>query len=118
MCEFCAKHGDGGKWYFQAKNYSEDLASDLRRVRTTAKVMAYFQDGLAKDLSQVESSFPRLPQVGRQLLGSLISRRYKKEHFGQVVPIEDVEAIFGMVNSIVRVPCVCRAVTVLSLIHI
>lgn len=48
----------------------------------------------------------------KYLVGSLVSRRHKKEHFGQVVPIEDVEAIFGIVNSIVRVPCVCRRVTV------
>ena len=31
MCEFCHKHGEGKKWYLQAKNYSEDLLSDLRR---------------------------------------------------------------------------------------
>jgi Pyruvate/2-oxoacid:ferredoxin oxidoreductase delta subunit len=32
----------------------------------------------------------------------------KKNHFGQVVPIEDIERIFGFVNSIVRVACMCR----------
>ena len=31
MCEFCHKHGEGEKWYLQAKNYSEDLLSDLKR---------------------------------------------------------------------------------------
>ena len=31
MCEFCIKHGEGKKWYLQAKNYAEDLLSDLRR---------------------------------------------------------------------------------------
>ena len=29
MCEFCLKHGEGEKWYLQAKNYSDDLFSDL-----------------------------------------------------------------------------------------
>ena len=33
MCEFCLKHGEGEKWYLQAKNYSEDLLSDLRRLK-------------------------------------------------------------------------------------
>jgi Pyruvate/2-oxoacid:ferredoxin oxidoreductase delta subunit len=32
----------------------------------------------------------------------------KKVHFGQVVPIEEIEKIFGFVNSIVRLPCICR----------
>lgn len=35
----------------------------------------------------------------------------KKVHFGQVVPIEDVEQIFDFVNSIVRVACICRHIT-------
>ncbi|OGN98777.1 MAG: hypothetical protein A2Z71_00380, partial [Chloroflexi bacterium RBG_13_50_21] len=34
--------------------------------------------------------------------------QYKIEHFGQVIPIEDVEKIFGMVDSITRMPCNCR----------
>ena len=33
MCEFCVKHGEGEKWYLQAKNYSDDLLSDIRRRR-------------------------------------------------------------------------------------
>ena len=33
MCEFCVQHGEGEKWYLQAKNYSEDLLADLSRQR-------------------------------------------------------------------------------------
>src|SRR3972149_445229 len=82
MCQFCHRHGEGKKWYLQAKNYSQDLLSDLRRRR--------FTQGAIR--------------------GS-ITRRMKKVHFGQVLPLEDVEAIFGFVNSIVRVPCICRHAT-------
>ncbi|MHC4332743.1 MAG: hypothetical protein ACYSUV_03210 [Planctomycetota bacterium] len=32
-------------------------------------------------------------------------------HYGQVVPIEDIERIFGFVNSVIRVACICRHVT-------
>ena len=32
----------------------------------------------------------------------------KKLHYGQVLPIEDVETIFGFVNKIVRIECICR----------
>lgn len=31
MCEYCHKHGEGKRWYLQAKNYSEDLKSDLEK---------------------------------------------------------------------------------------
>ena len=36
----------------------------------------------------------------------------KKIHFGQVVPIEDVESIFEFVTSVVRLACICRHITV------
>jgi ferredoxin len=35
----------------------------------------------------------------------------KKVHFGQVVPIEEIEQIFGFTNSIVRIACACRHAT-------
>jgi hypothetical protein len=31
MCEFCHQHGEGKKWYLQAKNYSDDLLADINR---------------------------------------------------------------------------------------
>ena len=33
------------------------------------------------------------------------------EHFGQVLPIEDVEKVIDMVDSITRMPCGCRFIT-------
>ena len=33
------------------------------------------------------------------------------EHFGQVLPIEDVERVIDMVDSITRMPCGCRFLT-------
>jgi ferredoxin len=39
-------------------------------------------------------------------------RNMKKAHYGQVVPIEDVERIFDFVNSIVRTSCLCRRLLV------
>jgi hypothetical protein len=29
MHEWCMKHGAGGKWYLDAKNYSDNLAEEL-----------------------------------------------------------------------------------------
>ena len=31
MCRFRHQHGEGKKWYFQARRYAEDLLSDLER---------------------------------------------------------------------------------------
>jgi len=35
----------------------------------------------------------------------------KIEHFGQVLPIEDVERVIDMVDSITRIPCGCRFIS-------
>jgi ferredoxin len=40
-----------------------------------------------------------------------ILNRRKIEHFGQVLPIEDVEQVIDMVDSITRIPCGCRFFT-------
>jgi hypothetical protein len=38
MCEFCLKHGEGEKWYLQAKNCSDGLLSDVLRNNLMTKV--------------------------------------------------------------------------------
>ena len=109
MCEFCIQHGEGKKWYLQAKNYAEDLLSDVRRRRFIADFFTR-----PEHLEEGSASMARLSRapafVQRAVKGS-ITRKMKKEHFGQVLPLEDIEEIFGFVNSIVRVPCICRHVT-------
>ena len=107
MCEFCTKHGEGKKWYLQAKNYSLDLTSDLKR----RKFISTFFDTVEKSAKDSLNQMKKLktaPGIIQSLVGSSITRKYKKEHFGQVVPIEDVEKIFEIINSVVRLPCICR----------
>ena len=106
MCEFCHKHGEGKKWYLQAKNYSEDLLSDMKRRRFIAGLLSH-PENLNHDLAQLER-LQRLPAfVGAVMKPFLLNRR-KRVHFGQVLPIEDIDRIFGFVNSVVRVACICR----------
>ena len=109
MCEFCLKHGEGKKWYLQAKNYSDDLLSDLRRRKF---IEDFFSDTewLRKGAGRIEK-LDRVPRPLRGLISRMISRRMKRVHYGQVVPIEDVERIFDMMNAIVRVACLCRHIT-------
>jgi Pyruvate/2-oxoacid:ferredoxin oxidoreductase delta subunit len=109
MCEFCHKHGEGKKWYLRAENYSEDLLSDVRR----RKFIEDFVSGpehLREALEELER-LDQAPAIVRRALTWALSNRQKKVHYGQVVPIEDMERIFGFVNTIVRLPCICRKVT-------
>jgi Fe-S-cluster-containing hydrogenase component 2 len=112
MCEFCLNHGEGEKWYLQAKNYSDDLLSDVQRRRFIEKFSdpKYAETELASGL-QGMARLQKSPRFIRDLVGRLISNRMKKVHFGQVVPIEEIEQIFSFTNTIVRVACICRHAT-------
>jgi len=109
MCEFCLKHGEGKKWYLQAKNYSDDLLSDVRRRRF---IEDFFTDtdALKKSVQGLDR-LEKLPRPIRGIVSRMVSGRMKPVHYGQVLPIEDVEQIFGMMNCIVRTACICRHVT-------
>jgi len=108
MCEFCVKHGEGKKWYLQARNYGLDLASDLRRQRFIADFFNKPDElrNSVRDLGKLD----RAPRVVQSLVRWRVSRQMKKWHFGQVLPLEDVRQVMGIVNSVVRVPCICRAI--------
>jgi len=109
MCEFCHKHGEGGKWYLRAENYSEDLLTDVRRRKFIERFMSE-PERLQADLENLEK-LDRAPALIRGVLVWALSNRQKRVHFGQVVPIEDLERILGFVNSVVRLPCICRKIT-------
>jgi len=108
MCEFCMKHGEGKKWYLEAKNYSEDLMSDIRRRKF---IEDFFSDtDQLKVAAERMDKFDSAPWLVRRSVRWRLARFFKKNHHGQVLPIEDIEKIFGFTNSIVRVSCICRKI--------
>ena len=109
MCEFCLKHGEGKKWYLQASNYSDDLLSDIRRRRFIEEFFTK-TDEIGRSIQRLDK-IAGAPALIKAIVRRLITKKAKKSHFGQVIPIEDVERIFGFVNSIARVACFCRHIT-------
>jgi len=87
-------------------------AGVLSDVRRRKYIEHFFTDidSHKKDFDRLEK-LRKAPSFIRAIAGRLISRKMKKVHYGQVVPIEDIEQIFGFVNSIVRVACFCRHIT-------
>ncbi len=107
MCEFCHQHGEGKKWYLQAKNYSADLLADIERRRFIANFFRAGSEELAQSAAQLAKLHAAPPFV-QGMIKRVAVGRMKKQHFGQVLPLEDVKEIFGFVDSIVRTPCICR----------
>ncbi len=110
MCEFCTQHGDGKKWYLEAKNYSDDLLSDIKRQNFIIDFFKETPTELPKALEEMER-LETAPWVVQWLIKWQLKRKFKKEHHGQVVPLEDVEQMVDMMSTIVRVPCLCRRET-------
>ncbi|HPS21157.1 MAG TPA: 4Fe-4S binding protein [Candidatus Omnitrophota bacterium] len=110
MCEFCVKHGEGEKWYLNAKNYSEDLASDINR----RKYVKDFFHGAARGYEnhfELGKRLPlKMPIIG-PVLKAILRHKFMNKHWGQVIPIEDVEKVLSITTSIVRIPCACAKIT-------
>ncbi len=107
MCEFCTKHGDGQIWYKNAKNFSGDLVSDLKRRGYIERfVRETIQDGFVK-LGRLEllvrkkGALPERVRVGME-------ENARQEHFGQVLPIEEIRELVRKAETVVRMPCACR----------
>jgi ferredoxin len=107
MCEFCTKHGDGQVWYKNAANYSNDLLSDLRRRVFIGNFLELtFKSGF-DTLGRLETIYRkkgRLPGV----IKNEMEGRAQREHYGQVLPIEEIRELVLKADTVVRMPCACR----------
>jgi ferredoxin len=108
MCEFCVKPGDGEKWYLAMQNYSRELLERDDRLGYMEHFVNTFEDRVPGTLSTLERiKHSPLHQLSRPIY----ERTMRRDHFGQVVPIEEIETILRGVDGIARLPCVCRMVT-------
>lgn len=108
MCEFCTLHGEGQKWYLTMRNYSRDLLSQNQREEFIDDFVARFEESSLR-VKQLDAL--RGNRIAHAFIRRMATSAQKKNHWGQVVPIEDVECIIDMQDSIVRLPCVCRNMT-------
>lgn len=107
MCEFCTKHGEGKIWYKNAANYAQDLLSDLnRRNYIETFLSSAFKEGF-QTLGRLETIYQKKGRLPEALKLALINKS-KQEHFGQVLPIEEISELVRTAKTVVRMPCACR----------
>ncbi|MBD3406114.1 MAG: hypothetical protein GF411_08320 [Candidatus Lokiarchaeota archaeon] len=124
MCEWCLKHGDGGKWYENARLYSDELANEYnlreyleeqwKNMETLfiRKIMGFSSVGLGYKM--------QMPIIGKIIRRAAESQIHSEDHgrnparadghFGQVIPLEDAQHIIGNLAAepIIKNYCVCR----------
>ena len=107
MCQFCVEHGEGERWYLNAKNYAFDLQSDLQRHDYVVRFIRDFGRTRSRAIAGLELA-ERLPEAAQRAVTDRVTRSMQPHHFGQPVPIEECEKIFDIATSITVIPCICR----------
>lgn len=111
MCEFCTKHGEGKKWYEVMENYSKELLTDTARQTYIEHFVKNIRSHANSNINKLEWSKRKLP-IAYSFIKKIGTIGMKYNHYGQVVPLEDAENIVEMVQSITRIACICRSVTI------
>ena len=119
MCEYCTEHGEGKKWYLHMKNYSDELLhqklSDVQKEYAMAetrieRMLRFFKIDVMPAITGMREPVKDDSEIKAQLSEEERAER-RKVLFGQMLPIEDVEQVIDLVDSITRFPCGCRFVT-------
>ncbi len=124
MCEWCMKHGAGGKWYMNAKNYSNELAVELRLHEYLSEQWLNFENVFIRKIMGMSSiglgyklQMPIAGRVIRHVTEGMIHSESKNRnpvradgHFGQVIPLEDAQVILSELAAepIIQNYCMCR----------
>lgn len=127
MCKWCKKHGAGGKWYLNARNYTDELAQAIGAEEYLTVLWKNFERvyiqrhfGLSAKGLKYKLQLPIIGKLLRWYAEYKIHReknlnaREGDGHFGQVIPLEEAKLILQMAGNneggIARVKCVCRKI--------
>lgn len=125
MCKWCMTHGDGKKWYLNAKNYLVDeLADELNLKDYLTEQWRYFEQvyirrvmGFSSQGLGYKLKLPIIGKIIRNKLEKMIHSEKKNRkanradgHFGQIIPLEDAKVIIEKfaAEPIIENYCMCR----------
>jgi ferredoxin len=125
LCDWCMKHGAGGKWYLNAKNYSNEVAKELNLEQYLSDQWRMFETVFIRKImgtSSIGLGYKlKMPIVGRVIRWNAEKMIHSESpnrnpfradgHFGQVLPLEDARLIFSELATepIIENYCMCRA---------
>ena len=107
MCQFCVEHGEGKRWYLQARNYALDLNSDLARRDYVVGFISGFERMRSRAITAGNLA-AKLPGPVARIGKDAVTRHQRANHFGQPLSIEDCEQVLDIASSITVIPCICR----------
>jgi Pyruvate/2-oxoacid:ferredoxin oxidoreductase delta subunit len=127
MCDYCMKHGSGGKWYLNARKYSEEVAAKYNLREFLMEQYKNFEQISVRKVAGVSPAGMdrvfKMPIIGRVVKRSAARMLHSTKpptnpfrpegHIGQVVPLEDAIAILEhcAAEPIIEKNCMCRYMT-------
>jgi ferredoxin len=124
MCDHCLKHGTAGKWYLNAKNYSNEIVEEYNLREFLLEQYKQFEAISVRKINGFNAVGlgykMQMPLIGRivkhfaeKMLHSTKppTNPFRAEgHIGQVVPLDDAIAILEhcAVEPIIEKYCMCR----------
>jgi len=105
MCELCEKYGNGGRWYLNPENYARPLYTKVKMGKESEPMI----------LDELRSPFNILkplidlkddPESFKEGKAAYLER--KKRSVGQVVSLQDAEAMIEIAQPIASMDCICR----------
>jgi Pyruvate/2-oxoacid:ferredoxin oxidoreductase delta subunit len=124
MCDWCTKHGNGKKWYMNARNYSNELAEEYNMESYLTEQWMNFEQVFIRKIMGFSSKdlgyklkMPIIGRILRKKAESMIHSEKKNRnpvradgHFGQVIPLEDAQIIMSELAAepIICNYCMCR----------
>ncbi|MGB9802283.1 MAG: ATP-binding protein [Desulfofundulus sp.] len=107
MCQTCVQHGDGGKWYFNTNNYAQKMYK-LRKKEVQRKGAEANPQTMAEDLIREAIEARALNPANFPMLKKRAEQLSLAVHFGQVVTLQEVQAIMDIAYPIAKMTCACR----------
>lgn len=127
MCEYCVKHGAGGKWYLNAEHYTNEVVEkyDLRsflleQYKNFEQISVRRVGGLSPVGMDYTFRMPIIGRIVKKLAERMLHSRRPPHnpfrpsgHIGQVVPLEDAAEILRhcAAEPIIEKNCMCRYMT-------
>lgn len=124
MCDHCLEHGSAGKWYLNAKNYSNEIVEEynlreflLEQYKNFEQISVRKVAGFSAEGLGYKIQMPIIGRVVKHFAEKMLhstkppTNPFKPEgHFGQVVPLDDAIAILEhcAVEPIIEKYCMCR----------
>jgi ferredoxin len=102
MCEYCLQHGEGKKWYLQAKNYEREIiAGETTQIK---------RDFIEKREELITNKFTQLDKAvaANTANARAVIANMQKKHQTQILPLAEAEKVLQMSSSITRLDCACR----------